>query len=207
MIEKEPAPNEDPPQRRGIAAVQKPLDGSLWQKVDRGLKIGILNESGVLPHPLCQLAFPRFLDRQLESIVERENTLLALGTIGIAAGLRETESKADPERPRGMRRSTVPAEVELRFPATTVVKRENVAGEGNLEAVRVEEARSALSLALTALDDSGGDGGRVDRVEQRGESRLERTRRLDWRERFEHRELADGESGRPARRRARCQRS
>ena len=58
---------------------------------------------------------------------------------GVTAGLRQIEAESDANAVCGMCRAAVPAEIELRFPPSAMMKCVDMAGGRGLEAIRVEQ--------------------------------------------------------------------
>src|SRR5580704_102714 len=170
LVEEQPSADEDPVEGGGIPTVQEPLDCSFRREVDGGRLIRILNEAGAGSHPLCERPLPRFIERLLKAVEEGKDPFPARRAIGIAARRGEVEPEADSHATRVERWTAEPADIELRFPASPMMKGGDVPGRARVETVRVEQLRPALSLALTGLHDPGGNGRGVDRVEQRFDS-------------------------------------
>src|SRR6266511_1849144 len=55
IVQKQPSSYENPIDGRGAAAVQQPLDRTLWQEVNCWRVIGVLNEARVRAHPARKL--------------------------------------------------------------------------------------------------------------------------------------------------------
>ena len=144
VIAEQPASDEDPFERGGVAAVHEPLDGALRQEVDGGRAIAVLDEPTACRHPAREFAPPRFVERLLKSLEECQAALLSGDAIGIAADLGKIEPQADPHGARIERRAAEPADIELRFPAAAVMKREDVSGRVRVEAVGVKQLRPGL---------------------------------------------------------------
>src|SRR5262245_43793896 len=50
LVEKQPAPDENPFQRGGIAAVEQPFHRPFWQQVNRRFTVAVLNEAAADGH-------------------------------------------------------------------------------------------------------------------------------------------------------------